>query len=167
MASVPSLPNVAALFAATPCVPKTYMVELVRMRKQVSDCAADTEGVRLTTTLPLTRCVGLRNVHVFLTSLWHLLPAIVILLCIAEYLLHTSSYLGIPKSQRTANQKMIVTQCATHYITPPTTPPKKTCPHTNVSKMSTWPVAPTGLGLIIRLTQNESRHLYCQDISVA
>ena len=43
LASVPSFPNLAALFAATPCVPKTYMGELIRIRKQVLDCEpADT-----------------------------------------------------------------------------------------------------------------------------
>ena len=44
---------------------------------------------------------------------------------------------------------------------------KKTYSHTKVPQMSTWPVAPTGLGLIVRLTQNESRHMYGQDIIIA
>ena len=76
--SVPSFPNLTALFADTSCVPKTYMRELIRFRKQVLDCeSTNTEGVRLTTTLPLTRCVGRRSVHVFPSSLWLLLLVIV------------------------------------------------------------------------------------------
>ena len=139
MTSVPSFPNLAALFAATPCVPKTYMGEL-----------NSNQGNKFWTAS--------------LQTLWLLLPAIVIFLCLAENLLHTSSYLGIPKVSTNSKPRCHTVR---NTISPYPRHLRKKYSHTKLSNISTWPVAPAGLGSIVRLTQNESRDLYCQDILIA
>ena len=128
---------------------------------------AHTEGVRLTKTLALTKCVRRRNICVFLTL------SVASSSCLCELFVprlttapHKNSSFHFDVSVNNKPEDF----CHTRRNTTSPHPRhfgKQCHSHTEVSKMSTWTVAPTGFGRIVHLTQNESRHLYDQDILTA